>query len=770
MKEQKVVLWLGISGLVVFLWMAISGSLWGGLILAEELETATPTPVVRPVHLPIVVKPPLPTATPTVTPTDTQTPTRTQTPTNTSTPTPTWTATATPTFTHTATPTATPTHTSTPTATPSPTPLVGWRGEYFSNSSLSGSPVLVRTDPMLSFVWGASAPDPALPNDGFSVRWTKEALFAAGDYTFYARTDDGVRVWVDDNLIIDQWRDMGPTVSQGSIYLDAGWHKVQVEYYDRIGYATAELWWAVFADFPDWKGEYFANKDLLGSPAVVRNDLKIEFDWGWNAPVSPLPQDGFSVRWTRSMAFVRGTYRFHTQTDDGVRLWIDGNIVIDQWRTQDNVHHQADVALESGLHFIRMEYFDEVALARAKFWWERLDPQVHWKGEYFDNATLSGMPLVTRDDPDINFDWGYSSPAAGIPNAAFSVRWTRNLTLPAGDYRFYTYTSDGARLWVDGILLIDQWYESPAMSHSATIYLPQGQHAIHMEYFNVGGPAIARLGWYQEAVFRGWRGEYFANATLEGTPVIVRDDRQINFDWADGSPGPGIGQDRFSVRWTRDYNFAYAGAYTFVASTDDGVRVWVDNQLIIDKWLVRPETTDVATLYLSQGMHRIRVEYYEESGYAVARFHWQAGQPTAEIIVDDGDPGFLKGGTPSRWNEAFAGYNAHMYWVANTQESPDNWATWTPTLPKPGFYEVYAFIPAQFATARGVRYYAFYDGRSWAVKAVDQLLHPNQWVSLGIWRFKGDGSEFVYLTDVTGQPAGSEQVAFDALKFVRRGP
>lgn len=630
--------------------------------------------------------------------------------------------------------------------------------------------MLVRPDMRIAFEWGASAPDAALPADGFSVRWTKDVVFAAGDYVFTTRTDDGVRLWVDENLLIDQWHDMGPTTCQGGIYLSAGVHKVQMEYYDRIGYAAAHLSWGIMPEFPDWKGEYYDNGNLLGDPRLVRNDPTIEFDWGWNAPDPSLPQDGFSVRWTRSFVFVKGTYRFHTQTDDGVRLWVDGRIAIDQWRPQDFVEWVADIPLETGIHFVRMEYYDEIALAKAKFWWGRVDYYPHWKAEYYANLGLSGFPVVTRDDTDVNFDWGYNPPAPGVPHNNFSVRWTQNVILAAGDYRFYTYTSDGVRLWVDGVLLINEWHDQSATMHSGAIYLPQGQHAIHMEYYNGAGPAVARLWWQPEIAFAGWRGEYYNNMNLEGTPVIVRDDRQINFDWHDGSPGPGLGRDAFSVRWTRDYQFAYSGTYTFIATTDDGVRVWVDNNLVIDKWQRQPATTYTATLFLSQGTHRLRVEYYEDSGLAVARFRWQAGAPTEEIIVDDGDPGFARGGTEARWNEAVAGYNAHMYWTLNNQWTPDNWATWAPELPQPGFYEVYAFVPGVFANARGVRYYAFYDGAHWAIKVVDQLYFYNQWVSLGIWRFKADGTEFVYLTDATNQPAGTEQVAFDALKFVYRGP
>jgi len=701
------------------------------------------------IYLPILQVPAEPTATPTVTATPTRTATRT--------------------FTATNTPSPTPTNSPTPTATP--TPQAGWRGEYFANATLSGSPAVVRNDGALDFVWGASAPVAGLPSDGFSVRWTQELAFSAGEYVFEARTDDGVRLWVDDNLLIDAWTEKGPAPLEASIYLDSGLHKLQMEYFDRAGYAAAKLSWQVASSFLYWRGEYYTNKGLLGEPALVRDDPQIAFEWELAAPVAELPVDAFSIRWTRSMFLVRGIYRFHTQTDDGVRLWVDGNLVIDKWTTQDYVEWIADIPLETGIHFIRMEYYDEVGRARARFWWGRVDYFPNWKAEYFPNIDLSGAPAATLHEDGVNHNWGESAPAAGLPADNFSARWTRNQHFSEGTYRFFAHVSDGVRLWVDDALLIDAWQDHPTPTTlSAYIYLSQGQHAIHMEYYDRWGTAVAMLWWEQQLAFTGWRGEYYDGMNLEGGPLLVRNDEAVNFDWSDGSPAPELGANQFSARWTREYDFPVAGEYTFIATTDDGMRVWIDDQILIDKWVGQAETTLVANRYMTRGVHRLRVEYFESEGEAIARFRWQAEPSATELIVDEGDPDFRRGGDAGRWQETGAGYHGRFLWVHNTQGMANNWATWKPALAKPGFYEVYAFVPAVAANARGARYYAFYDGSRWSSKRVDQSLYLNEWVSLGLWRFTGDGTEFVYLTDLTDQPAGTEQVAFDAVKFTYRGP
>jgi hypothetical protein len=68
--------------------------------------------------------------------------------------------------------------------------------------------------------------------------------FSAGTYRFYTRVDDGTRLWVDDNLVIDEWHDSGPTTYSYDIYLTEDWHSVRMEYYERSGGALAQLAWA----------------------------------------------------------------------------------------------------------------------------------------------------------------------------------------------------------------------------------------------------------------------------------------------------------------------------------------------------------------------------------------------------------------------------------------------------------------------------------------------------------------------------------------------
>ncbi len=101
-----------------------------------------------------------------------------------------------------------------------------WQAAYWDNRTLSGPATVSRSDANLDFDWGTGSPDPALPADGFSARWTRYLYLEAGTYRFRATADDGVRVFVNDQSIIDGWFDHDAQTFSGNITLTTGHHLV----------------------------------------------------------------------------------------------------------------------------------------------------------------------------------------------------------------------------------------------------------------------------------------------------------------------------------------------------------------------------------------------------------------------------------------------------------------------------------------------------------------------------------------------------------------
>ena len=499
----------------------------------------------------------------------------------------------------------------------------GWRGEYYSNRNLAGDPALTRSDEVINFNWGSGVPVTGVPADGFSVRWTRIVSLKGATYRFYAYSDDGVRVWLDGQLIIDQWREATAATYTAERTLSEGGHVFRVEYYEDVGTARVRFWWEQVGNFSQWRGEYFPNVTLAGTPALVRNDAAVDFNWGRSAPATGLPADGFSARWTRSLWFEEGLYRFHTVVDDGVRLYVDDALVIDAWNDGGRREVVADRTLGTGNHAVRIEYYERSGDALIQVWWERPTQYPDWRGEYWSNRSLSGSPAVVRNDRAIDYNWGKGSPAAGLPADGFSARWTRMANFDAATYRFHALVDDGIRLWVDDRLVLDAWRDGPARELTADYALSQGTHRLRVEYYERTGDARVRVWWDKvTASYADWKGEYWSNRRLRGSPVLVRNDRAIDFQWDTGAPAAGVPADDFSARWTRQVTFE-PGVYRLYAWADDGIRVYVDDRLVLDEWHESSGSEVYVVDRALTGKQELTVEYYEHGGKALIKFWWK---------------------------------------------------------------------------------------------------------------------------------------------------
>jgi hypothetical protein len=105
---------------------------------------------------------------------------------------------------------------------------------------------ITRVDPQVNFEWGNGSPDAAIAADTFSTRWTGQVQAQKSEtYTFFVRADDGVRLWVNGQLLVNQWKDQGTTEYSGSIALVAGQkYDIRMEYYENSLGAVAQLGWS----------------------------------------------------------------------------------------------------------------------------------------------------------------------------------------------------------------------------------------------------------------------------------------------------------------------------------------------------------------------------------------------------------------------------------------------------------------------------------------------------------------------------------------------
>lgn len=288
-------------------------------------------------------------------------------------------------------------------------------------------------------------------------------------------------------------------------------------------------------------------------------------------------------------------------------------------------------------------------------------------GQYWDNDSFTGDPLVTRVDQNVDFNWDTGSPSSGVIDSdTFSVRWQGYFIAPqTGSYQFGSDVDDGCKIWANSQLVVDNWTWCGGQ-YGTSISLTAGQIIpIRMDYREIGGSAVARLkvkgivstdgmvvpsDWLQTGVRplttnqHGLNGNYYAR--LDGTntfssynPLVMkRVDPYLDFDWGTSAPVSG-GPSDFLVRWTGYITAPVTGTYTFGSRSDDGTKITVgtSNTVALNDWTDHTTPSSPVwgsnTISLNQGMPTpITIEYYD-SGSAASFEFWVKSSSLAQQIV-----------------------------------------------------------------------------------------------------------------------------------------
>lgn len=194
-----------------------------------------------------------------------------------------------------------------------------------------------------------------------------------------------------------------------------------------------------------------------------------------------------------------------------------------------------------------------------------------------------------------------------------------------------------------GVVEIGGFHTTPVTASGVLVYAVfqvksnvLGSGAIALSNFvdDVTG-ATTSNGVFQAAVSpgaAGLLGQYYDGLDFTGT-LLQRVDPVVSFNWGAGAPDPSMGVNDYSVRWTGWVQPDFTQTFTFYTQTDDGVRLWVNNQLIINRWTDQASTEWSGTIALTAGtLVPIRMEYYERGGDAVARLSWSSASQAKQVI------------------------------------------------------------------------------------------------------------------------------------------
>lgn len=255
-------------------------------------------------------------------------------------------------------------------------PANGWVAEFWNTPGAESSPPMPTRDPdaimgvpTVDFNWGQGQPHPDIDSDHFVSRFRATKYFRGDVHFFEMVADDGIRLYVDGSLLIDQWNDQGEAVFVASMALSEGMHDIMVEHYENGGGAVVKLAWAP-ATSPGWfNAVFWNNPNMVGLSVLSRTDPFVDFDWGIGSPGPGVNADQFSARWSGLFDFVPGNYLFTITADDGFRLVIDGDLILNEWNDQTGTR-QTSQYLE-GEKVVFIQYYDNIESAMVRMRWQQ---------------------------------------------------------------------------------------------------------------------------------------------------------------------------------------------------------------------------------------------------------------------------------------------------------------------------------------------------------------------------------------------------------------
>ncbi|MDE3183782.1 MAG: right-handed parallel beta-helix repeat-containing protein [Bacteroidota bacterium] len=373
-----------------------------------------------------------------------------------------------------------------------------------------------------------------------------------------------------------------------------------------------------------------------------------------------------------------GQYTFYTTSDDGSKLYIDNNLVVDNNAVQSATERSGTIGLKAGLHAITVGYFQQAggSVLSVSYSGPGLSKQVIPNSSLYRISTSSNLLAAVNPSNTVNgLNYSYYEAASysSVPdfstatpvktgtvntfdisvanrNYSYSINYTGYVNVPAdGQYTFYTTSDDGSKLYIDNVLVVNNDAIQAATEKTGTIGLKAGLHAITVGYFqqagdnvlsvSYSGPGVGKQVIPNSSLYRVSSSSSNTSASSNLLPAVNASNtvNGLNYSYYEAASYSSVPDFSaatpiktgtvntfdisvanrnysYSINYTGYVNVPADGQYTFYTTSDDGSKLYIDNVLVVNNDGIQAATEKSGTIGLKAGLHAITVGYFQQLG------------------------------------------------------------------------------------------------------------------------------------------------------------
>lgn len=518
----------------------------------------------------------------------------------------------------------------------------GLKGDYFSGNNFN-TLKFSQTDRTVDFDWAAGSPNQTiLGTDSFSVKWSGQIQpVYSENYTFYVTAEDGAKLTINGTVLFDNLTGTGVTTQTGTIALTSGQkYDIELEYSKAGGNASCKMEWQSTSQM-----RQIVQKLQLYTPTIrpavstgvvtaYADCAYAGFSGGLKAGSYTLSEMNALGIYDKDIASLKVTKGFKAilfENDNfgGASLDVTADSTcLGDWtdRTSSIKIITTGVTNLEGTYFLQnlasnfnMDVTGGVAGVAdgANIQQFTVSPNTNQQFKFTHLGDGTYKVLAIHSQKSIDVANGSKVEGANVQQwTYYGLQSQQFIVTPATTSGYYNLIAKHSGKIVESINTNIQ----------ANVRQLSNTNQLRGQWKLVPVPALLN------GTGKGLNATYYNGMNFE-TLRKTTIDSTINFDWGNNSPNTYVGNDNFSVRWSGYIQPRTSGTYTFFINSDNGRRVWINDQLIIDKWIsdYGIEYTGSITLNANQ-LYTIKVEYFEEAGTASCKLEWMSNVQPREVV------------------------------------------------------------------------------------------------------------------------------------------